>query len=167
MTPTFPPGFDATAYNLMTPSGTIWDCAAGKRPETIKGPCPEVFEANPEWFVCWTLDANGENPTFQFPCKADQIQQPYVSQPCWSNASLVANLVANVLSVLRNNPTTPIIMVDQMDGNVPPWLVCPPDHADNERLNTTGGAMFLAVNAVAKAVESEFPDVVVMTEACE
>lgn len=88
------------------------------------------------------------------------VQKPYISQPCWSNDSLVAALVANTLSVLRANPTTPMIMVDQMDGNVPPWLIYPPDHAANTALNSTGGAMFLAVNEVAKAVESEL---VVMT----
>jgi hypothetical protein len=60
-----------------------------------------------------------------------------------------------------------MIMVDQMDGNVPPWLICAPDHAANTALNTTGGAMFVAVNEVAKAVELEFPEVVVMTEAYE
>ena len=38
MAPTYPPGFDATAYNLMTPSGTVFDCAAGKRSESNKGP---------------------------------------------------------------------------------------------------------------------------------
>ena len=138
---------------------------------------PEVYAANPEWFVCWDHDnqvdqarqASSPPPPlhFYYPCPPSMINKLYVSQPCWSNASLVATLVSNVLSVLRANPTTPMVMVDQMDGNVPPWLVCKPDHADNARLNTTGGAMFLAVNAVAKAIEVEFPEVVVMTEAYE
>ena len=60
-----------------------------------------------------------------------------------------------------------MIVVDQMDGNQLPWLICPTDRATNVRLNSTGGAMFEAVNQVAAALESEFPTVTIMTEAYE
>ena len=93
------------------------------------------------------------------------MTQEYISQPCWSNASLVSTLTENARAVLRANPSTTMIVVDQMDGNQLPWLICPTDRAANARLNSTGGAMFEAVNHVAAALESEFPTVTIMTEA--
>ena len=103
-----------------------------------------------------------------WPCSAALINQSaYSSQPCWADASLAAALADGARRILRANPNTTVIVVDQLDGQSPPYLVCPTDRALNLKGESNATAMLSAVNSVAAALSAEFPSVRIMTNACK
>jgi|EP01047_Picozoa_sp_COSAG01_P066560 hypothetical protein len=47
------PGYTATAYNLLTPSGTTFACGSGTLNASHKWqPCPASIVKHSEWFAC-------------------------------------------------------------------------------------------------------------------
>lgn len=69
-------------------------------------------------------------------------------------------MTANILRVLRQNPGASSVSVTGMDGAP---AECPLDSIANKEENTTGGATFRAVKAIAAIVNKEFPHVKLQT----
>jgi hypothetical protein len=113
VSPHQPPGFVATAYNLLAPSldADASDCAGPgtSEPHHVNTPCPAVFRQHPEWFTCGQPAG---------PCNATTINQTYNSQPCWLAPGVVDTMTQSILKVLRADPTIKLISVSNMDGGV-------------------------------------------------
>ena len=149
-------GFVATAFDLLSPHLLT-------PPDQPPGtPDLSVWRAHPEWFVCKSLHCklpHGQCPP-HYPCAVEEINRTYYSQPCWSNSSMQQYMTSSILRILRQNPAATSISVSNMDGT---WVVCPEDNAANEAENSTGGANFRAVQAIADSVNKEFPRVKIAT----
>jgi hypothetical protein len=155
--PTFPPGFSATVYNLLTPAGCPHDVQRTT-------PCPALAAAKPEWFICLnrTAPSRTDPSAHVWPCSDVAMQTNDGTQPCWSNPDLVALLIDQVRRVLRANPQMTAIDVSGMDGG---YLVCPADKMANQRVNNTAGAYFEAINSIADATADAFPAVEIVATA--
>ena len=98
---------------------------------------PSVYQAtHPEWFG-----------------GSDQL--------CWTNSSLIVELISVVSNILRSQPTANIISVSQNDN----FNYCK-TAAEMAVINEEGspsGPILRAVNAIADAVSVEFPNVAVHT----
>ena len=150
--PSDPPGFVATANNLLTPSlnAETSDCGGPgtNEPHEKNTPCPATFRQHPEWFTCGQPAA---------PCTATTVNKTYSSQPCWSAPGVEETMTKNILKILRADPTTKIVSVSNMDGGVS-YSPCPLDMVAAKAENATGGANFYTVRGIAAAIEQEFPD---------
>eukprot|EP01043_Picozoa_sp_COSAG02_P000987 COSAG02_NODE_20_length_53673_cov_86.864841_22_plen_582_part_00 len=149
--PSDPPGFVATAYNLMTPSldSDASDCAGPgtHEPHSQNTICPAVFRQHPDWFTCGQPAA---------PCTAATANRTYNSQPCWSAPGVKDRMTQNILKILRSDPTVALISVSNMDGDVS-YSPCPLDMVAAEAENATGAANFYLVRDIAASIASEFP----------
>ena len=105
---------------------------------SAQAPDPTLWKTHREWF--WPRD----NPATY-------------GQLCWSNASMINFIVANLRVQLAAQPKATIVSVSQNDNT----LSCedPAELAANEAEGTPGGALFRAVNVIAEALEEEFPSV--------
>ncbi|MBE6598836.1 MAG: DUF4838 domain-containing protein [Ruminococcaceae bacterium] len=86
-------------------------------------------------------------------------------QLCLSNPDVLRIVTENVLAELRANPETSLLDFSQEDGT----LGCTCEHcaAIDEEEGSQSGSMIRFVNALAEAVEKEFPDVMIQTFAYE
>jgi hypothetical protein len=143
LSPHDPPGFVATAFNLLTPSlyADAADCAGPGtfEPHEQNTACPAVFRQHPSWFTC------GQPAK---PCTAVTINQTFSAQPCWSAPGLQETMTQNVLRILRSDPTIKIISVSNMDGGVS-FSPCPLDMPAAKAENATGAANFYVIKHIA------------------
>ena len=174
--PLAPPGFVGTAYNLLSKSGSSQSCGAGQENATSDTmPCPAVAVAHPEWFAC--MSPSGPYPYGNhinlshttWPCPQsgpNSLGKPYMSQPCWGNASLISAITSNIRGLIQQYPNQRIINLGGLDGTST-FIQCPTDVPFMLAANSTGGANFHAANVIAKALASEHPDVLIMIDAYE
>ncbi len=149
--PNDPPGFVATAYNLLTPSldSDASDCSGPgtNEPHPQNTICPAVFRKHPQWFTCGQPAA---------PCTATTVNRTYNSQPCWSSPGVKETMTQNILKILRADPTAALISVSNMDGGVS-YSPCPSDMSAAVAENATGAANFYVVRDIAATIANEFP----------
>jgi hypothetical protein len=134
-----PPGFVHTSYNLLAPAPTY---DVGRCNRTGDGPCSDVLAAHPEWF--WPRNSPGT-----------------YGQLCWSEPSLITKLTAVVLDILRHDPTANIVSVSQNDNGE--YCQTAAEAAIIAEEGSPMGPLLRAVNAIAAAVEVEFPHVALDT----
>lgn len=83
------------------------------------------------------------------------------SQPCLTNPDVLRIVTSNVLAAIRRNPDREYYPVTQNDwGN---WCTCAKCAAVDAEEESHAGTMVRFVNAVAEAVEKEFPHVKIQT----
>ena len=112
-------------------------------------PPTEYFETHPEYFSM----IDGERS-----CKH------LYSQLCLSNPDVLAITVEKVKEWLRANPHAKIVSVSQNDSFViGSYCTCPACAAVDAEEGAPSGSLIRFVNAVAEAIEPEFPDVAVDT----
>ncbi|MBP1989069.1 DUF4838 domain-containing protein [Paenibacillus eucommiae] len=87
-------------------------------------------------------------------------KHPY-PQLCLTNPDVLAISIDSVLRALSKDPTSTIISVSQSDGTLP--CECPECKAVVAEEGEESGVLLRFVNAVAEAIETEFPDVIVDT----
>ena len=128
-----PPGFVHTSYAILS--------GAARKPGDHNLPPPDLYRDHPEWF--WPRGEAGAST---------------YGQLCWSNASLVAHVTERAREILREQPDAAILSISQNDN----FLQCEDAHetAVNAKAGSPIGALLLAVNAIAEALEPEFPHVV-------
>jgi hypothetical protein len=157
-------GYVATAYDLLCESlvADTSDCAGEgtNDPHPHNTPCLDNWRKHPEWFVCKPVTCDLAVCPFIYPCSMAEVNRTYNSQPCWSIPSVQTKMADSVLKILRQNPNATSISVTGMDGAP---AECPPDGKANREENTTGGANFRAVQAIADIVSKEFPRVKIQT----
>lgn len=107
-------------------------------------PPDKYFQSHPEWFAM-----------------RDGKRQSTNSQLCWTNASMVANVTATVKGILTANPDATIISVSQNDNQA--YCQCPVCSKVNQEEGSPMGSLLRAVNTVADAIKSDFPNVAVDT----
>lgn len=83
------------------------------------------------------------------------------AQLCLTNPEVLALCIESVRQALREHPEAKIISVSQNDGYYP--CECDNCRAVNEEEGSVAGSVLRFVNAVAEAIEPEFPDVIVDT----
>ena len=162
----------ANVFDLLAPIGQSWAHGVPllcRRPKNVSGPptylCPSVFDAHPDWFVCRnTSNRTAAEPlgATVYPCTKELVNLPWAAQPCWSHPTLINQLTRAVLGILNASRQVhrPVATVSQMDGNA---LACPLDYQLNAIENSSGGAQFHAINAIANAVAAEYPNATVST----
>ena len=135
-----PPSFVHTSYALLCPPGSN----SSTCPTTGGHGIPtQLFHDHREWF--WPPAPAG----------------PGYGQLCWSNTSLQQFMTNQVKSYLASAPNATIISVSQNDN----YAQCgtPEEKAINAAEGTAGGALFRAVNVIADAIATDFPQVAVDT----
>ena len=122
----------AGAYNLLSPSGSTLECGPGQPNATSRfGPCPAQATANPKWFACMEHNPDATAYTYGNHVNTQHTQRPCPlsmlvgkikgqSQPCWSNASLIATMTANIRQLVRKHPQTRRISLAGLDGSTGP-----------------------------------------------
>ena len=87
------------------------------------------------------------------------------SQLCLTNPDVLRLVTSNVLARIRKDPGAKFYGVSQNDWNN--WCECPSCKAVDDEERSHAGTMIRFVNAVAEAVEREFPDKIIETLAYE
>jgi len=108
-------------------------------------PPEQWFDRHPEWFAM---------------TDGTRVRER-VRQLCMTNEELRRFVVARVKEWLRANPQASIVSVSQTDD--PGYCDCPTCHAVNEEEGSPAGSLLRFVNAVAREVAQEFPQVAVDT----
>ena len=112
-------------------------------------PADEFFDTHPEFFSM----INGE-----------RTAKHLYSQICLSNPDVLAIVVERVKGWLRENPRAKIVSVSQNDSFLKePYCTCPACAAVDAEEGSPAGSIIRFVNAVAEAIEPEFPDVAIDT----
>ena len=112
-------------------------------------PAEEFFETHPEYFSM----INGE-----------RTAKHLYSQICLSNPDVFHIVVDRVKGWLRENPRAKIVSVSQNDSFViESYCTCPACAAVDAEEGSPAGSLVRFVNAVAEAIEPEFPDVAIDT----
>ncbi|MBQ7189578.1 MAG: DUF4838 domain-containing protein [Kiritimatiellae bacterium] len=118
----------------------LWYC------HTFEHLCPpdEFFDKHPEYFS----EVNGK-----------RLKHP--SQLCLTNPDLLKLVTERVLDHIRKDPTAKYFGVSQNDWHN--YCTCPKCKEIDDLEESHAGTMVRFVNAVAEAVEKEFPDKVIET----
>ena len=112
-------------------------------------PAEEFFETHPEYFSM----INGERSA-----------KHLYSQLCLSNPEVLAIVIERVKGWLRENPLAEIVSVSQNDSFViESYCTCPACAAVDAEEGSPAGSLIRFVNAVAEAIEPEFPKVAIDT----
>lgn len=112
-------------------------------PRQGPGPPTALFNSHREWF--WPRDAG--------PAVGGQV--------CWSNASLVAQLILATKGVLRGQPDARIMSISQNDNLE--QCKSPEELAVIAEEQSPAGPLLRAINAIAEAIAEEFPLVAIDT----
>ena len=83
----------------------------------------------------------------------------FVTQPCLTNPDVLRIVTSNVLAAIRRDPTATYYGVSQNDNGK--FCTCPACAAIDAEEESHAGTMVRFVNAVAAAVEKEFPDKII------
>ncbi len=134
------PEIGGTAYFTDCHSMQFWIC-----------PASEYYKDHPEYYSLW----EGERlPTSGSPTG-------FNGQLCLTNPDVLRIAIENVLDRLRKNPGMKIVEVSHADNQR--YCTCEKCAAVDAEEESHAGTMIRFVNAVAEAVEKEFPDVLVQT----
>ena len=107
-------------------------------------PAKEYFDEHPEYFSM----INGK-----------RVRE--LTQPCLTNPDVLRIITSNVLERIRKDPGAKFYGVSQEDNNH--YCQCPNCKAIDDEEGSPSGTNVRFVNAVAEAVEKEFPDVLIET----
>ena len=137
-----PPGFVATAYNLLTPpyfNSDAYDCGGPgtSEPHPQNTICPAVFRQHPDWFTCQPTAAGEQHAA----CTVATVNETYNSQPCWLAPGVKETMTKSIFTILRADPTTKLISVSNMDGGMS--AVCALDMVAAKYENATGVSTML------------------------
>ncbi len=121
---------------------------------TFTSLCPpeKYFADHPEYYSLW----EGR----RIPAGQDEPNPPG-GQLCLTNPDVLKIVTENVLAQLRKKPDIRVVDVSQNDNNR--YCRCERCAAVDEEEGSPSGLLLRFVNAVAEAVEKEFPDVLVQT----
>ena len=112
-------------------------------------PAEEFFESHPEYFSM----INGQ-----------RTAKHLYSQLCLSNPEVLTIVIERVKGWLRENPLAEIVSVSQNDSFViGSYCTCPACAAVDAEEGSPAGSLIRFVNAVAEAIEPEFPQVAIDT----
>ncbi|MBQ9151671.1 MAG: DUF4838 domain-containing protein [Clostridia bacterium] len=112
-------------------------------------PAEEFFESHPEYFSM--IDGQ-------------RTAKHLYSQLCLSNPEVLAIVIERVKGWLRANPLAEIVSVSQNDSFViGSYCTCPACAAVDAEEGSPAGSLIRFVNAVAEAIEPEFPQVAIDT----
>lgn len=112
-------------------------------PRLGAGPPTKLYDTHREWF--WPRDAG---PTVG-------------GQVCWTNASLVEQLILATKSVLQEQPDARIMSISQNDNLN--YCKSPEELAVIAEEQSPAGPLLRAINAIADAIVDEFPLVTIDT----
>lgn len=112
-------------------------------------PADQYFDKHPEYYAL--IDGN-------------RTGRYLYSQPCLSNPDVLRIMTDAVRGWLRENPTARIVSVSQNDSFVyNSFCTCPDCQRVMDEEGSPAGPLIRFVNAVAEALEPEFPDVAIDT----
>ena len=97
---------------------------------------------------------------FEAKLKPEQIHASG-TQLCFSNDEMIAEMVKNARTALRNNPKATFLSISQNDWHG--YCTCEKCRAADEEDGSHAGSLLRGVNKVAEALEDEFPNLYVET----
>ena len=101
-----------------------------------------------------------EHPEYYALIDGKRTAKHLYSQPCLSNPDVLRIMIEGIRSWLRDNPEARLVSVSQNDSFViGSYCTCPACRAVNEEEGAPSGSLIRFVNAVAEALEPEFPEV--------
>ncbi|MBE6598840.1 MAG: DUF4838 domain-containing protein [Ruminococcaceae bacterium] len=109
----------------------------------------EYFAEHPEYFCL----SGGK----RIPCEGGSGP----GNPCLTNPDVLRIITDKILAELREHPERTIVELSQTDGGI--WCECDACRAVDEEEGSHAGTIIRFVNAVAEAVEKEFPNVRIQT----
>ncbi len=120
--------------------------------------CPpsEYFDEHPEYYSYVIDEETGEGQRIR--CSNEPRGG---AQLCLSNPDVIRIVTENVLKDLRANPNKKYVEVSQCDNNN--YCQCERCAAVDKEEGSPAGSVIRFVNAIAEAVEKEFPHVLVRT----
>ena len=83
------------------------------------------------------------------------------TQPCFSDPEILEKTIASVRAMLEADPSITIVSVSQNDNQK--YCTCPKCRAIDAEEGSHMGSLLRFVNAVAKDIEDDYPDVVIDT----
>ncbi len=133
-------------------------------------PPEKYFLDHPEWFSeidgvrkvgypGWAGQSKAYQE-FEAKLKPEQIHASG-TQLCFSNDEMIAEMVKNARSALRNNPKATFLSISQNDWHG--YCTCEKCRAADEEDGSHAGSLLRGVNKVAEALEEEFPNLYVET----
>ena len=167
--------------SCINASSVGWNTTgAGKSLREV--PCPSVFRAHPEFFVCSRgQPSNGVPPGTGpvWPCTYDLMfqKQPFgynkrerfstgVAHMCWTGSSaVVTTILKGMRAWLDAAPEVRIISLSEEDGGGPGVDTpgCPPNDTLRKSAGTHAAPMLQVLNKVAAELEMTHPDVRIKT----
>jgi len=119
--------------------------------------CPpsQYFDEHPEYYAYVIDDKTGEGKRLR--CGNARSD----GQLCLSNPDVLRIVIENVRKELREHPETKIVEVSQCDNSC--YCQCEKCAAIDAEEGSPSGSMIRFVNAVAEAIEEEYPNVLVRT----
>lgn len=168
--------------DCVNSSSVGWNTTAPSGKQLREVPCPSVFRAHPDFFVCSRgPPGNGAPPGngSVWPCTFDLMfqKQPFgynrrerfstgVAHMCWTGSPLVVStLVKGLRAWLAVAPNTTIISLSEEDGGGPGVDTpgCAPDDALRKSSGTHAAPMFHVLNSVAAELTKTHPHVRIKT----
>ena len=166
------------APSCVNASSVGWNTSAPDGSRLHEVPCPSIFRAHPEWFVCAQApDAPPGSPAVVWPCTFDLMYQKRryshtkrfstgVAHLCWTGSDSVAPAIARGMRAwLAAVPNASIVSLSEEDGGGPGVDApgCPADDALRRAANTTAAPLFKVLNQVAAELEPTHPHVRIKT----
>lgn len=129
------------------------NAVSGIENHTFEALCPPAvyFDEHPEYYSLYEGKRIPAGNVFNVIC----------GQLCLTNPEVLKIVTDNVLKKLRNNPGMRVVDVSQNDNDR--YCQCENCARVDAEEESHAGTMIRFVNAVAEAVEKEFPDVLVQT----
>lgn len=101
-----------------------------------------------------------EHPEYYALIDGQRTAKHLYSQPCLSNPDVLRIMTDGIRSWLLENPEARLVSVSQNDSFViGSYCTCPDCRAVNEEEGAPSGSLIRFVNAIAEALEQEFPEV--------
>lgn len=105
-----------------------------------------------------------EHPEYYALIDGERTAKHLYSQPCLSNPEVLRIMTEGVKEWLREHPEARIVSVSQNDSFViGSFCTCPACQKINQEEGSPSGSLIRFVNALAEAIEPEFPEVAVDT----
>jgi hypothetical protein len=111
--------------------------------------------------LCPSEEYFGEHPEYYALVNGVRIGHPRKGQLCLTHPDVLRIVTDNLLQTIRANPDRKIFAVAQNDCYG--WCECPRCAQIDAEEGSHAGTLIRFVNAVAQAVEEEFPDVIIDT----
>ncbi len=155
-----------TAHNDFCAHARVNAGYGVSQPESLGGTTTFTDDHSMQFWICPPSKYYAEHPEYYALWEGERLptsggKNNFNGQLCLTNPDVLKIAIENVLDRLRANPGMTIVEVSHADNQR--YCTCEKCAAVDAEEESHCGTMLRFVNAVAEAVEKEFPDVLVQT----